>query len=92
MSERKERCDTCRFWEIDGLVGDEPDVCIGWCKRMPPTFPPREVREHWIGDSMGSDGFTIGLWPHTQDINYCGEWKPREAWAVQPVIIAGEPK
>jgi hypothetical protein len=39
---------------------------VGWgqCRRMPPAMPPIQ------DDKL----VHVGLWPHTQESDWCGEW------------------
>lgn len=66
-------CGTCMFWRADPDVGHE----AGWgrCRRMPPALPP--IRDDKL--------VHVGLWPHTDERDWCGEWQPRnEAMARRP--------
>lgn len=56
-------CATCSYWRPD-RVGDR-DAAWGQCRRMPPAMPP--VQDDKI--------VHVGVWPHTQETDWCGEWK-----------------
>ncbi len=67
MSDRRDRCDTCRFWESDGLtasdalgVADLSDSVVGYCHRHPPS---RQVKRMW------------SLHVLTVESDWCGEWE-----------------
>jgi hypothetical protein len=66
----EQACGTCLFWRPDPDVGHE----AGWgrCRRMPPTLPT--IRDDKL--------VHVGLWPHTDERDWCGEWQPRDADAV----------
>jgi hypothetical protein len=57
-------CGTCRFWRLDPDATHE----AGWgqCRRMPPTLP-----------AIQDDRLVhVGVWPHTDERDWCGEWQP----------------
>ena len=59
-----QRCRTCCFWR----PGPADERAAGWgqCRRMPPTLP-----------AIGDDKLVhVGLWPHTDEHDWCGEWRP----------------
>ncbi len=64
MSDRQERCETCRFWE-EGIADA---VAWGTCKR----FPPQKI-EFTVFDEGGC--VHEGRWPDTEKDSWCGEWK-----------------
>lgn len=59
-------CRSCRFWRR-GPFGDQgPDW--GECRRMPPTLP-----------AFGEEKLVhVGVWPHTAEGDWCGEWQAVE--------------
>lgn len=62
---RKERCETCRFW-------DKGEVLIGriaYCCRLPPVAVKWEVVDKLNGENPH------GVWPVTYDVHWCGEWQ-----------------
>ncbi len=71
MSERKERCETCKFWEMlpsgeqeeSSLTDDEGS--IGLCKRYPPLAnnenPTASEWEEFVNPTVVS-------------FDWCGEW------------------
>ena len=65
-------CRTCRYWRTGGR-GDtgRPDGDTGWgqCRRMPPALPL--VRDDKL--------LLVGVWPHTEEGDWCGEWQADEA-------------
>jgi hypothetical protein len=81
VSERKERCDTCRFWS------NQDDDGTGLCRRNPPkaasTPEQQSIVEEWTEDGWAMMGF----WPWTSDSDWCGEWQPSEeasaGWLVE---------
>lgn len=65
-------CGTCRFWRTSGRgEGVRPDGDTGWgqCRRMPPALPV--VRDDKL--------LLVGLWPHTEEGDWCGEWRAGDA-------------
>jgi len=62
-------CGSCHFWRLDKLSGNG----IGWgqCRRMPPALPA--VRDDKL--------ILVGAWPHTEERDWCGEWRERHAAA-----------
>jgi len=76
MSERAERCETCRFWDTEN--SDE-----GWgdCRRYPPTKMLFEIEamghdktSQDIHNSLG-DSSSVWVWPYTESDDWCGEWQ-----------------
>ena len=72
MDERKERCETCRFWDSTNSktceVVDANPACTetcGWCKRYPPSRFTTQFSE----------------WPLTTETDWCGEWQSVDAEA-----------
>lgn len=65
-------CSLCLFWRAARDGGD----AAGWgeCRRMPPALPPIE------NDKL----VHVGLWPHTDGRDWCGEWQPRSGAAARP--------
>jgi len=65
-------CATCRYWRTAGR-GDmvRPELGAGWgqCRRMPPALPV--VRDDKL--------LLVGLWPHTEEGDWCGEWQGGDA-------------
>lgn len=62
--ERKETCETCRFWDIDVF-----DQAYGSCRRHAPQ-----------PSSSSSSDILPHKWPFTNYYNWCGEYQPqREA-------------
>lgn len=76
-------CATCLHWRPE-RAGEK---LLGWgqCRRMPPTMPP--IQEDKL--------VHVGLWPHTREGEWCGEWAevrgPGEQAEV-PVFRAGAMK
>ena len=56
-------CAACLYWRPDR----RGEQTIGWgqCRRMPPMMPPIQ------DDKL----VHVGLWPHTQETAWCGEWR-----------------
>lgn len=96
MSERAQRCETCRFWEVvleDARFGD--------CKRHPPQLSDHALRfyaENPTPDDPEELGLveeslmlrkarSVDVWfsPVTLNDNWCGEWQPLPL----PVIPTG---
>lgn len=63
----QQACRTCCFWRPEKTVGDG----IGWgqCRRMPPALPAAR------DDKLA----LVGIWPHTDGRDWCGEWQPTAA-------------
>lgn len=57
-------CGTCRFWKQP--PGGDPRAGWGQCRRMPPTVP----------DVSDDKLVHVGVWPHTDSTDWCGEWEP----------------
>jgi hypothetical protein len=57
-------CAECLFWRRAKVAGKALDW--GQCRRMPPAMPPIQ------DDKL----VHIGVWPHTQERDWCGEWRP----------------
>ncbi len=57
-----ETCATCSFWRRDRR-GDSG--AWGQCRRLPPTLPEIEP------DKL----VHVGVWPHTEERDWCGEWR-----------------
>lgn len=88
MSERKERCETCRWWDSEGdgaYYRDETDTSDvpGQCSRFPPQFVafPQDEDPKELPRCCHSHIF----WqqPITQHHDWCGEWQ-----GVGPIAIA----
>jgi len=63
-------CASCRYWR---QAAREPaagagDVGWGQCRRMPPALPA--VRDDRL--------LLVGIWPHTEEGDWCGEWRSGE--------------
>ena len=68
-AESAQACGTCAFWRPEAAAASE----TGWgqCRRMPPTLP-----------TVHDDKLVhVGLWPHTDKRDWCGEWRPQETAA-----------
>lgn len=58
-------CATCLHWRPEKTG----EYMVGWgqCRRLPPTMPPiQDEKEKLVH---------VGLWPHTRDADWCGEWQ-----------------
>ena len=81
MSERKELCETCRWWN-DWREDLQP---FGDCRRFPPQLfhlqrmPAVETPESDLMDST--------VWPLTECTDFCGEWTPADQPAVNPNFL-----
>jgi hypothetical protein len=78
MSEkRKERCETCRFWEIfdehdttsDGVPMD------GYCHRSPPQLATHSKAAKELASIHGCGGMRRGVFPLVMFSEWCGEWQ-----------------
>jgi hypothetical protein len=82
MTERTERCETCRWWESIGEACSDADETRGWCRRSAPqpviTFL-QTAACHAIGPEYVArihrhdSGVT---WPETAPDDWCGEYQP----------------
>jgi hypothetical protein len=65
-------CGSCRFWRQD--LAEDRGPGWGQCRRMPPTLPPieQEKLRH------------VGIWPHTAENDWCGEWQPMAEFGSAP--------
>jgi hypothetical protein len=70
VSERKERCEMCRFWDIESIQPGEKGVHP--CRRFPPNVKLDGMVE-------GTDLPAVDF-PLTYRDDWCGEWQ-----AVLPV-------
>jgi hypothetical protein len=64
VSDPKECCDSCRFWER-GL-----DKGVGFCCRYPPTVVV-------FGGVVSKGEEAAEVWPETLSIDWCGEWEAK---------------
>lgn len=64
IESRGQACGNCRFWKQP--PGGDPRAGWGQCRRMPPTVP--EVSDDKL--------VHVGVWPHTDVADWCGEWEP----------------
>ena len=60
-------CAACLHWRPER--SSDQDIGWGQCRRMPPTMPP--IQDNKL--------VHVGVWPHTQETDWCGEWTAREA-------------
>ncbi len=63
MSERRERCETCRFWDSPHVDQQEDGLCR---RHAPRCFPRKEE----------SETLRYPRWPLTLNDEWCGEWQP----------------
>lgn len=59
-------CGTCRFWKPH--AGSKESQGWGQCKRAPPALP--EVKDEKL--------VLAGIWPSTDERDWCGEWQAAE--------------
>lgn len=79
MSERIERCETCRWWS-------RPDGIMGTCKRSAPMAVAtvylraglKLAYKHKI-EAGGICDPLLAVWPYTEIDDFCGEWQPTPA-------------
>ncbi len=74
MSDRPDRCETCRFWEVYHLdPDDDPQYEPGECHRHPPTL----LQSDKLRRTDGNGNIYIGKawWPETMPGDWCGEWE-----------------
>jgi len=88
MSERKERCDKCKWWELRNAHADNTpynDETEGNCRRYPPTFNlgvlqdfledlPKELCE----PIEASDESYMWQHPAMRGCAFCGEFTPKD--------------
>jgi hypothetical protein len=67
MDERKELCETCRFWERTGNHAGE-------CRRYAPRPAMRALM---ILDSRQQDGREDAIFPIMSHDEWCGEWQAK---------------
>ena len=82
MSERTERCETCKFWDcweasVYEITGDanETNETGGLCRVGPPTH-------------RNDNG--VGQWDLVSSDEWCGGWKPKTPPPPEPLAIATE--
>jgi hypothetical protein len=63
-------CGTCRFWKPH--AGSKESQGWGQCKRAPPALP--EIKDEKL--------VLAGIWPSTDERDWCGEWQGAEPPAV----------
>lgn len=66
MSERKEICENCRYW--DSEQGTHKG--LGECRKSFPMIVERLMKEGDI-DSV----YYATCWPETYDNGWCGKWR-----------------
>lgn len=81
MAERKERCETCRFWNIDEAGDNRDGVVTGGCHRYPPK-PFRSPDSDLI--DFAADSFSF---PIVHAIDWCGEWRAQDHAADEPLTL-----
>jgi len=71
-----EACGCCAYWRPE----PRREATAGWgqCRRMPPSMPPVQ------DDKL----VHVGMWPHTQATDWCGEWQPPDG-APRPDAATG---
>lgn len=88
---RKERCETCRFWEKGRSEGEHPDDQPGECHGHPPILNTEAIRRR-IDDDIADDvltehpsvaaiegagSFTVWAFPKVRATEWCGEWQEK---------------
>jgi hypothetical protein len=78
---RAERCETCRYWSLAQTVtvADEfhdEGQAAGLCRIRAPRLDP-EGEGHPIAEV-----FYRGVWPATDNDDWCGEWRARDGAKV----------
>ena len=81
MTERKERCETCRFW-----MKMENEHTTGDCHRHAPS--PVLIDQLPDGDNT-SDGGDYVWWPVLLKADWCGEWTPVDTPAAKAPQLLG---
>lgn len=64
MTERTERCGTCKWWEV---FGTGYEARFGWCHRHAPHRPTNVIQGKCE---------TVGIWPNPEANDFCGQWEP----------------
>lgn len=83
MALRRERCQSCRFYEMEGVTRGEP----GRCHRYPPSvnglmvpMPPPPKAPMIIGQEQQPPPLPPIVdrtcWPRPLPAQWCGEWQP----------------
>jgi hypothetical protein len=61
-----QKCVTCQFYDRRNTErSDGKGPSWGQCRRFAPALHPVNVKSYMIE----------GVWPHTRDDDWCGEWK-----------------
>lgn len=60
---RLQQCGGCLFWKRS--TASHNGTGWGQCRRMPPALP--EIADDKL--------VHVGLWPHTDERDWCGEWR-----------------
>jgi hypothetical protein len=68
---RKERCETCKFWDRHEPDGPSP------CRRYPPKVMQKQLWQE-DKDLTDIDIAYASICPRTLHNCFCGEWKPAE--------------
>jgi len=72
-----ESCGTCEFW-AGGVVGRTSDAgAVAACRRYAPS--PVYPAEH---DYSVNENHRFAVWPLTESMDYCGEYKPRRGTGI----------
>jgi len=72
MTERKERCETCRFWKDHSVTSDAT------CHRYPPAAAYRYTGDYRVITDHG-------VFPHAYENDWCGEYQPAAPSGDEPV-------
>lgn len=76
--ERKERCETCRFWNADGPASEHPGYAdLRECRRHAPV--PVQLGNIALSIRLESSTGSECGWPTTAPDDWCGEWEPKES-------------
>lgn len=79
--QREQRCETCRFWEVnDVTIKEGNDDPFGTCHRWPPSKCfmqlPLAIQKEWNECADKTHDPTEGFWPATKWHGWFGEWQP----------------
>lgn len=80
MSERQERCETCRFWEEGDSRG------VGECHRLPPSLIEGQFVDRT--DVVFPKEPRRRVFPETDNGDWCGEWRDRVAKSQAADILS----
>lgn len=89
-TERPERCETCRFSDLDGRIDQEPGLEVATCRRYPPKIisalvmveaedDDDGIHQRWDTAHKASTEEWNCQFPRVFFTSWCGEFQPKQA-------------